>query len=57
MNRLKRFYHRFKNQYHTHHHWASLCEIIEMSWSQSKNTKPPEFNPTKIDIKDLTKNL
>jgi len=39
LNRFKRFWFRFKNQYRIHHHWASLWLIIKIAWAQSKKPK------------------
>lgn len=41
MNRLVRFWARFKNQYRIHHHWAKLKDIIKWAWVQSKARPKP----------------
>ena len=50
MNRLKRFYLRFKNQYKTHGDYLSLWKVIYIAWRQSEPFKENK----KLNIKRET---
>ncbi len=51
MNRLTRFYKRFKNQHRIHKHHLSLWVILRIAWIQSK--KRPTIDNSRETLKNV----
>ena len=57
MNRLLRFYYRFRNQWRIHKHLIPLREIIKMAWIQSRQRTKNKAIITRIDVETLKESL